>query len=280
MLATLENAQPTLHNLHAVAMLLGTVRVLVFERQPNYLELGMKVKPEGVSTDLLPNGGEITLDFRQLALVYQPASGAAVRIPISGQPQAALLETLLATIYGGELAALVPHAAGESYTDAMLNANSASTKVKLKHEHLSGTEPLTFEAQAAQDYADALYAIFTGVARFKARLNGNMTPAVVWNEHFDLSFLWFAAEPDERHPHQNFGFAPFSYGIDYPYLYAYAYPYPAQFNPPSLPQGARWNTEGWTGVVLPYAEIARQADPEAYVEAACTAIFRELGKLL
>ena len=48
MLATLANAQPTLHSLHTVATLLGTLRVLTFERQPNYLELGMKVKPEGV----------------------------------------------------------------------------------------------------------------------------------------------------------------------------------------------------------------------------------------
>jgi hypothetical protein len=280
MLATLENAQPTLHNLHTAAMLLGAVRVLVFERQSNYLELGMKVVPDGISTDMLPNGGEVTLDFRQLALNYQPADGAAVRIPITGQTQVGLLETLLSTIYANELAAQVPHAAGETYTDASFRANAVSGRVKLHREHLSGADTLEFDAAAARDYADALYAIFTGIARFKARLSGNMTPAVVWNEHFDLSTLWFAGEADERHPHLNFGFAPYSYGIDYPYLYAYAYPYPDQYTPPTLPTGARWNTEGWTGVVLTYAEIARQDNPAGYVEAACTAIFKALGELL
>ena len=119
MLPTLENAQPTLHNLHTVAMILGAVRLMVFPRQPNYLELGMKVKPEGLSTDVLPSGGEVTLDFRLLALVYQPAQGAATTLSINGKTQAALLETLLETIYANELSSVMPHSAGESYTDAM-----------------------------------------------------------------------------------------------------------------------------------------------------------------
>ena len=42
----------------------------------------------------------------------------------------------------------------------------------------------------------------------RARLNGPMTPIVVWPEHFDLSFLWFAsAQATDRFPHMNFGCA-------------------------------------------------------------------------
>ncbi len=281
MLPGLNDAQPTLHNLHSAARLLGALRLLVHERQPNYLELGLKIEPEGLSTDVLPAGGEVTLDFRQLALVYRPTAGGATTLPISGQSQAALLESLLATIHASELATIVPHKAGESYTDAMFRAaDGFVNRIKPKRDDLSGETPLQFDAGAARDYADALYGIFTGVARFRARLNGSMSPVVVWPEHFDLSFLWFAAEPDEQHPHLNFGFAPYSAGIDYPYLYAYAYPYPAHYAAPKLPPGARWNTDGWTGVVLPYAEIARQADAEGSVEAACTAIFKSLRALL
>ena len=281
MLSTLENAQLTIRNLHTVARLLGTTRLLVFQRQPNYLELGLKTVPEGLSTDLLPTGGEVTLDFRQLALVYQPASGSAINISIRGQSQASLLETLLQTIYAGELAATIPHGAGESYTDSAFKAvEGFINRLKPKRNELGDTTPLSFDGQAASDYADALYSIFTGAARFHARLNGSLTPAVVWPEHFDLSFLWFANQPDEQHPHLNFGFAPYSAGIDTPYLYAYAYPYPAQYAEPKLPPGARWNTEGWTGVILPYAEIAKQVDPAAYVEESCTAIFQSLRALL
>lgn len=281
MLPDLDRAQPTLQNLHTVARLLGAVRLLVFERRPNFLELGLKVKPDGISTELLPAGGEVTLDFRQLALVYQPTSGNASSLPIAGKTQAALFEALLATIYANELSSIAEHRAGEPYVESIFRAaDGFVNRIKLSRDHLSDTTPLAFDAVAATDYANALDAIFTGVARFRARLEGTMTPAVVWPEHFDLSFLWFAAEPDEHHPHLNFGFAPFSAGIDFPYLYAYAYPYPAQYAPPKLPAGARWHTEGWTGVVLPYAEIARQANSVLYVEESCEAIYRSLRQLL
>lgn len=277
----LENVQPTLQSLAAVTRLLGAVRVLAFERQPNFLHLGMKIVPEGVSTDVLPTGGEIRLDMRHLMLVYLPANGTAQTIPLEGQSQGDLLEKLLAAVYPHELAAFVPHNTSETYTQAALNAApNLVNHGKLHPELIIDTSPLYFDAQAANDYAQVLYRMFTAVARFRARLNGSMTPVVVWNEHFDLSFIWFAAQPDENQPHLNFGFAPFSAGIPEPYLYVYAYPYPASYEPPALPPGARWQTEGWTGVVLPYTEIASQNDPEGYIESACIAIYRALRPLL
>ena len=281
MLASLDNARPTLHNLHTAARLLGTIRLLLFGRQQNFLELGLKIKPEGLSTDLLPTGSEVTLDFCELAFIYQSATGAAIRISIIGETQASLLETLLKTIYPNELASTIPHDANESYTDSVFKAvESFVNRIKPKQSELSESSPLSFDAQAACAYANSLYSIFTGLARFHARLNGSLTPAVVWPEHFDLSFLWFTGQPDEQHPHLNFGFSPFSAGIDHPYLYAYAYPYPAQFDVPKLPEGAHWNSAGWIGVVLPYTEIAQQTDPVQYVETASITIFRSLCALL
>lgn len=281
MLPSLENAQPTLHALATVTRLLGAVRVLAFERQPNFLHLGMKVVPEGVSTDVLPTGGEIRLDMAQLLLVYCSPAGTAHIIPLEGQTQADLFETLLATIYAADLAPLFPKASGETYTAAAFaGVSTLPHRGKLHPELLNDSTPLHFDAASAANYGAALYSIFTTVARFRARLLGSMTPVVVWNEHFDLSFIWFAAEPDENHPHLNFGFAPYSAGIEEPYLYAYAYPYPASYDPPALPPGARWHTEGWTGVVLPYSAVQSQPDAEAYLEAACSGIYRALRPLL
>jgi hypothetical protein len=95
-----------------------------------------------------------------------------------------------------------------------------------------------------------------------------MTPIVVWPEHFDLSFLWFAGQQaDDRHPHMNFGFAPFSDDLDRPYLYAYAYPMPERFEQLPLPEGATWHTEGWQGMVYPYDTLAASTDPDGQVEA-------------
>src|SRR3954466_12323928 len=118
MLSTLETAQPTLHNLHTAAIPLKAIRMVTMDRRPNFTHLGLKIVPNGVSTDVLPTGGEVMLDFRRLALVYQPASGSMITLPISGRTQADLLEALLKAIYPGELAAIIPHSADDSYTEA------------------------------------------------------------------------------------------------------------------------------------------------------------------
>jgi len=48
-----------------------------------------------------------------------------------------------------------------------------------------------------------------------------------------------------------------------PYFYVTAYPTPDGFAGSPLPAGARWQTEGWTGAVLPYAELLYSDDPAA-----------------
>jgi hypothetical protein len=129
----------------------------------------------------------------------------------------------------------------------------------------------------ANGYADALYRVFTALARFRARLQGHMTPLVVFPEHFDLSTLWFVeGDMDDHKPHLNFGFAPFSPGLPRPYLYAYAYPYPADFAAPPLPAPARWHSEGWRGVVIDYDAISQHNDPEAAIERLCLHVFASL----
>jgi hypothetical protein len=50
--------------------------------------------------------------------------------------------------------------------------------------------------------------------------------------------------------------------------------------PPKLPAPASWNTQGWTGVVVHYNDIARQADPALFVEEMCLGIFAALRPLL
>src|SRR5919109_78870 len=72
---------------------------------------------------------------------------------------------------------------------------------------LTNDAPLLIDAHASADYAQALDRVFTATARFRARLTGLQTPIVVWPEHFDLSFLWFATErATDEFPHMNFGF--------------------------------------------------------------------------
>ena len=61
----------------------------------------------------------------------------------------------------------------------------------------------------------------------------------------------------------NFGFSTGDDNIPAPYFYATAYPTPAQFKDAPLPPDAYWQTDGFTGVVLPYEDIVAAGDPKA-----------------
>ena len=147
---------------------------------------------------------------------------------------------------------------------------------------LSHEDKLRYDIQLGKDYADALYTVFTGIARFRARLDGHLSPVVVWPEHFDLSTLWFKeGDMDEHKAHINFGFAPYTPNqFERPYLYAYAYPYPHNFEAPAAPAPAFWNREGWRGIVIHYDDIAEQEDAAQFVENICQKIFSVLQDVL
>jgi hypothetical protein len=54
----------------------------------------------------------------------------------------------------------------------------------------------------------------------------------------------------------NFGFVTGDAWIAEPYFYATAYPMPPRWRETALPHGAYWQTEGFTGSILPYARLA------------------------
>jgi Family of unknown function (DUF5996) len=280
-LPSLHAWQPTANSLHKAAQLVGLVGMLARPHEPLYLEVGMKPVPQGVSSGVLPNGGAITLNYTQGTLEVDTGDGVT-SIPIQGVPQAHLFNQVFSLLEETTLAPAFEGVQGELVYERVAAAFARRGLYgELSAEAYYDHEPLMIDAQVAAEYALVQDAVFTGIARFRARLTGLMTPAVIYGEHFDLSMMWFRDNAlDDYQAHLNFGFAPFSAGLERPYLYAYAYPYPAEFTPPALPQGAHWHSEGWRGVVLPYDVIAQQENAVTYVEAQCMAIFAALRPLL
>ncbi|NDJ60049.1 MAG: hypothetical protein GYB67_02940 [Chloroflexi bacterium] len=281
-LPALNHWEQTAPHLHRAARLLGPVRASVTDHQPNFLELPMFILPEGLTTGRLPQGGEVICNFKTGQIIYQPASGEAISFAWTGHSQKSLFEALLMTLKSHELAGVLADVPDDQLISGIIEKCTKDGKqIFATFEELSDPTPFAYDAQVASDYAAVQYAIFTAVARFRGWLTGPMTPIVVWPEHFDLSTLWFGTDKAAEHdPHMNFGFAPFSGSHPRPYLYVYAYPYPTEYETPTLPDGARWETQDYTGVHIAYDDIAKQADSEAYVEAACHAIFRSLRALL
>ncbi|MBL8133130.1 MAG: hypothetical protein JNL42_14815 [Anaerolineae bacterium] len=248
---------PTIHTLHQAAQVIARIQATVLPARRNALHLGVEPMPVGLRTQRLPDGQRLLLDFTALtATVEDTAAGEA--IDLTAHTQASLLHTLQERL--------------------------ALAEVR-KAETVSGTERLDRADRAvAQAYAEAQYAAFTGIARFRARLEGHLSPVVVWAHHLDISTLVFSpanAAMDEAKTHLNFGFAPFTEGqYPRPYLYAYAYPYPDGFIPPALPAPLVWNREGWTGIVAGIDALAQAADPAAMIEALCEQMGAVLMPLL
>jgi Family of unknown function (DUF5996) len=281
-LPELNNWESTAQSLHKAAQILGALRLLVFERQSNWLELAMKPVPQGLSTDVMPGGGELILDFANAEMQYKHSNGELETIKLVGHSQNSLLKSVLQTLQKAELAQYL----GNAQENDLIETFYSALKMK-NHPLIESQTQLDDEARFeidlpyGRDYATVLYSVFTGVARFRAHLLGHMTPLVVWPEHFDLSTLWFVDPAmDDGKAHLNFGFAPFSAGFPQPYLYAYAYPYPPNLKYPALPQPAYWNFKGWTGVVVDYAKIVEQENPAQFIEELCLEIFKVLRGLI
>jgi hypothetical protein len=267
----------TVQNLHQAAKLLGVVRILRLPHQPNYLEMGLKVAPEGVSTDVLPGGTEVILDFTQAAYVIHQSGKTVQTLALEGKTAREALTALAKALYAAELSA---HLAHEEDVAGFIEAAQKAGHDFEHEENKLSDGALTFDAAVGRTYADALYRVFTGIARFRARLVGAMTPLVVWPGHFDLSGLWFAgSHAEESAPHLNFGWSPYGGGINEPYLYAYAYP---MKDLPELPKPAApayWHTEGWKGIVVLHREIAAER-VEAHTEQLCMQIYDVLQQVL
>ena len=243
--------------LHQAAQILGAVRAAVAPPQINYLHLGLKVLPGRLSTGQLPALGEWHLNLRTQTLHWYPLKQEPVALPVRGHSQRALTDTVLKVL-----------------------ARAGHT-INLDRSRLGGETPLEPNPTTAAAYGDALTAIFEVFERLRGALPGAKTPLLVWPHGFDLSFLWFPRRIEsEEQPHMSFGFSPASEGLERPYFYAYAHPIPPDLTALPLPEPARWHTSGWTGIMLPYDEVAPREDAEAVVAAALRNVFEQVSPQL
>lgn len=275
-LPPLENWERSIRDLHKAGRLLGALGTLLREHVPGYFELSLKPIPEGLTTDALPRGSSVTLDMRASALtVKTPAE--TVMIPLAGSTQAGLLAAVIDALRPFELST----DAGMS-VDAFLTALTGRAGAPADpRADLADAAMLEIDPQTARDYADIQNRVFTGIARFRARISGPQLPLVVWSEHFDLSGLWFHSNggmDDHKDAHINIGFSPYSPGFERPYLYAYGYPLKEGYAVPQFPAPAYWYSDKWTGVVVPYDQMPD--DIEAFVESISASIFDMIKPLL
>ncbi|HEX2620293.1 MAG TPA: DUF5996 family protein [Phototrophicaceae bacterium] len=247
-LPALAGWETTRDSLQVISQVLTGFRKAFTPSQPLAQHFSLYVTASGLSTGET-NVGEFTLNFANNTVEYRELGGKTVWLPLAKYVDTA-----------GLVSDLVSETAGID----------DPSQIKLPP-----TTPLNIIPALCAEYGVVLDRIYTAVSRFRTRLMGTMTPALVWSHHFDLSFLWFKGnELDDYKPHINFGFSPASEGFPRPYLYIYAYPMPDNIMNQALPAPARWYDGAWKGVVIDYDDLLDLTNPDDKLEALLMAIYR------
>lgn len=222
-LPTLSDWKSTRDALHQASQVVGAIRVAIVEPLPNALQYSVKIIPNGISSGVLPDGGELKLDFASFNLSYEKDGKTLFHFDASGFNQVTLMTAVL-----------------EQFKQQSISVEPSWSKIVV-------TSPFQVDKAIGADYAQVLNTVFEAMAKFRAHLGGSMTPLVLWPHHFDLSFMWFVTSNTDEHtaPHLNFGFAPFSDDIERPYFYAYGWGDKTGYvdvalDPPAQASGRRW----------------------------------------
>lgn len=235
------------------ARVVGKVRRALAPAEKHWWHVALRMAAAGATTGAIPGREgsiELLLDFANHALVITTSSGRRIDLPLRGQPVAAFYRQTMAALAELGIAASV---------DA---------------EQFSDEATLTYDPDQARRLWQAFSLVNLTLARFKGSLREETGPLLLWPHNFDLAFLWFSgrkvadqdpANPEYADEQMNFGFEPGDAGIPEPYFYVTAYPKPIGFARSPLPAGATWQTEGWTGAVLSYAELLKHDDPAGHL---------------
>ena len=240
--------------LHAYARVLGNVLKSCRPKRKHWWHASLRPSLTGLTTGVVNAGAnfELELNLRDNQLNAWMSDGAKFVEDLHGQPTSEFAKRINDfLIAGGVDDQLVPKA-GE-YDDVGFADYSKKHAANIAHV-------LSFVAAAMAD--------------FRAGIREETSPIQLWPHHFDLSMLWLPGEKipgqdptDEEYSDKqmNFGFTFGDEGIPEPYFYVTAYPLPDGFERLQLPAGSRWQSDGFSGVVLPYQALIENSDPSGYL---------------
>jgi hypothetical protein len=199
---------------------------------------------------------EIELNFRESSLTVRTATGERLSIELHGQaavePASQIQEFLQIAGVSEELA-------------------SAATRAKSTNRDTTFGD---YSSEHANKLARALGAVSSALVSFRAGVREETSPIQLWPHHFDLAMLWLPGDkiPDQDPDNEeyadkqmNFGFTFGDAGIPEPYFYVTAYPLPDAFSTLELPDGTRWQSEGFSGAVLTYRRLLEKTEPTEYL---------------
>lgn len=240
--------------LHAYARVLGNVLKSCRPKRKHWWHASLRPSLTGLTTGVVNAGAdfELALNLRDSQLNAWMSDGATFVEDLHGQPTSELAQRISDFLIAGGIEDQLVPKAGE-YDDVGFADYS--------REH-------------AANIARMLSFVGAAMAIFRAGISEETSPIQFWPHHFDLAMLWLPGEKipgqdptDEEYSDKqmNFGFTFGDEGIPEPYFYVTAYPLPGDFERLELPAGSRWQSDGFTGVVLPYEALVGNSDPVGYL---------------
>ena len=240
--------------LHAYSRIMGGWLATSRRRRKHWWHASLRPSLCGLTTGVIPGAvaAEIELDLAASRVNVRTSSGAAEIVTLTGQSSRDIGGRIERTLLAAGVAAnLVP-----------------GDKV------LSDDQWPDYSADQSADMQQVLSFVSAALADFRAGIREETSPIQLWPHHFDLSMIWLPGakiagqDPaDEEHSDKqmNFGFTFGDDGIPEPYFYVTAYPLPDVLPRVKLPAGTEWRSDGFSGAVLPYRELARMSAPRDYL---------------
>lgn len=239
---------------HAYARILGSVLKICRPRRKHWWHSSLRPSLTGLTTGVVNAGTdfELELSLKDSQLHGWTSDGAKITEALQGQP-ASKLATRISDF-------LIASGIDNGITFNIVEHNDVEFDGYSKAHAGNMSHVLNFVAAA--------------LAEFRAGIREETSPIQLWPHHFDLSMLWLPGEkivgqdPENEEysdKQMNYGFTFGDEGIPEPYFYVTAYPLPDGFERLQLPSGSKWQSEGFTGVVLLYQSLIDFGDPHGYL---------------
>lgn len=230
-----EDLMPIRDYLREVALVLGSLQRGFLPPHPRLWQHGLEINLRGLSTQAFE---------------------------LKGGPTRASLDLVKHKVrLGGNKWALQEYAPPEIFANIKLWLESQGIHADLEEPDFA-SDAMSYDTAQAEAYATALWWLDEQFRDLKAELKGRgvTSPILLYPHHFDLSLVWFPWD-DERQ--LSIGWSTGDETIAEPYLYLTAYPEPPSFKDLSLPDGAFWQSAGFSGAILPYAALRLADTPTA-----------------
>lgn len=252
----LADWQPTRDTVQGYSKLLGKIRRALAPFEEHWFHVSLRIGETGLTTTDIPYGEDsfhadhtfaMTLDFMAHKLNINSSRRLQLEIPLTGQSL-------------------------KAFHDAVMDGlKTLGVAVEMDHSLFVDETPGVYDAAAISAYWQAIRQIHEVFQQFKMGLAGETGPVQLWPHHFDLAMLWFSGrqvpgvDPHNREyadEQMNFGFSTGDESIPDGYFYITAYPLPEGFVGSMLSEGAYWHTAGFTGAMMPYAELVGVDNPQ------------------